>query len=434
MELLAVFANTAQVLDIAYEGEVVRVVTTGGTEFYSPEGELLDHDPSATAHVVEAAFEGGVLRGHTDGTLEYIVGEVRVDWDLGCPILDIDEEGGIACLFTAYAFGWRPDEVVVPATATAPGAWGLANGGVLTDEGIVGRVPGRVTALEPVENAWFVGTADGLYRIAESTTRLTPAGQICGNFITGTATFNGQLVVSTFDQGACRYNGQQWEDIPLPTTLTNDVAVHDGALWFATSEGLVRSDGQDFTVVPTQNPAVTDIAVGERLWATDLVGPMSFDGRWRRHRYNVYGTSFQTIASCGEVAVAGSEDAGLTIFNGRRWQQHDANSGLPDDWVMATECLAEDIVWAGLYDDGLWGYDGHAWFQIPVPDSWILSLAHDTDQLYVGTMGGLFTLDQQLHWTPDPRVHSLVVEGDRLYAGTEGGLAVYAITSAVATR
>ncbi len=439
MELLAVFTNTAQVLAIDFDGVEVVVQTTGGTERYSPDGEWLGVDPTAREHRVSAPFEGGELVGGLDGELTFLIGDQEVSWELGCPILDISEEGRVACLFTAYEFTWHPEEVVVPATAAGPGAWGLANGSILDDEGVVGRVPGRVTALERVGQAWFVGTADGLYRLDQDLVRLTPEGQICGNFITGTATYRDELIVSTFDRGACRFDGQRWHRIDLPTELVNDVAVHDDSLWFATGSGLVRTDLESVETFPaaswglergspgTHHRAVNDVAVGERFWSVDVLGPVSRDaqGYWRRHRFSVYGTSYQAVAACGEVAVASSEDAGLTIFDGRRWRQHDANGALPDEWVMAVECDSADAVWAGLYDDGLWFWDGRAWSQQPVPDLWILSLARSQDELFIGTMGGLFLSSGEEIWTPDPRVHHLEVSEETVYVGTEGGLAVY---------
>ena len=424
MEWLAVFSNTANVQHIDVQEEVVRVVTTGGTELYSLEGELVEQHWEDPPHRVEAPFEGGILRGEVDGTLTFEAGGQEVSWQLGCPITDIDSSGRIACLFTAYQFTWRPEEVVVPASAAADTAWGLTNGAILTDEGIVGRVPGRVTALAQVGEHWWVGTADGLYRVGDSVERLTSDNQICGNFVTGTAVFEETLVVATFDRGACSWDGQRWATIPLPTQLVNDVVVYEDALWFATSDGLIRSDGERFYV--KDDGVFTDVAVGDRFWATSLVGPVSHDGeRWRRHRYNVFGTSYQTVSSCGEMALAGSEDAGLTIYNGRRWQQHDALGTLPDEWVMAVECV-DEVAYAGLYDDGLWVLD-RTWQQIPLEDDWVLSLAHDGEQMWVGTMGGLFALDHDgVLWTPDPRVHHVASEGGVIYAGTEGGLVLYA--------
>ena len=92
---------------------------------------------------------------------------------------------------------------------------------------------------------------------------------------------------------------------------------------------------------------------------------------------------------------------------------------------MAVECV-DGVAYAGLYDDGLWVLD-RSWQQIPLEDDWVLSLAHDGDRMWVGTMGGLFSLDHEgLLWTPDPRVHHLAAEDGVVYAGTEGGLVLYA--------
>ena len=467
-QVVQVHTNTSDIRELLWDGQVLWAATAGGLEAWSPEGRRLGHatlelpstdlvDVAAGPVVTTSEFGSARWDGDafvpTEAPVERWRGQpVSVEGDrlaigsdslpLDCPIVDLSvgEEIRIACLFTSFVYdGDRLVEVGLPATAAHPEGWGLRGGGVLTDEGgRIAAVPGAVTSLEKVGDAWFVGTEGGLYLLDDDLRRLTPEGQICGNFVTGAARFGGELVVTTFQDGACRFDGERWEAIEgLPSTLVNDVVVHDDAAWLATSHGLARWDGGAVETIRAGAPArgrpglhhdvVTALASGDRLWMSDLLGPVSIDeGFWRRHRFSVFGTSYQAVAACGDQAWVASEDAGVSHWTGRRWQHHDGSTGLPDDWIMAVACT-EDRAWAGSYRDGVWTWDGRSWSEVPTPDGWILSLAAAEEGLYVGTLGGLFLVDEepQRLAAPDPRVHQLTIEGEELFVGTEGGLVTY---------
>ncbi|MED5373677.1 MAG: hypothetical protein VX899_21850 [Myxococcota bacterium] len=421
-------------------------VTRGGSLSGAPELEGLATDA--------VDWQGGVLVGTQEGYLHHVVDGVSRTSLMPCPVVDLYADEGpegevvrIACITQSFLL--HPDGSLegqrVKATAAGPGVFGTADGALVGPDGVIGRVPGRISAIERVGEAWFVGTQDGLYRLEQDLERLTPEGQICGNFVTGAAEFQGELVVTTFQRGACRFDGQRWHDIEgLPSTLVNDVVVYEGQAWFATSGGLAAWDGQNVTTFPgepwgiprgapgTSNEAITALAVGsERLWIADVVGPDSVeDGYWRRHRLSVYGTSYQDVTACGKRAWVASEDAGVSQWTGRSWQHHDGRGGLPDDWVMAVACEGREA-WAGTYDEGLWHYDGAQWSEIQVPDGWSLALARGEGGVWYGTLGGLFWVEDSGSvrglWTPDPRVHQVSVLGSLLAVGSEGGLALYSL-------
>ncbi|MCP4806440.1 MAG: hypothetical protein GY884_13950 [Proteobacteria bacterium] len=385
------------------------------------------------------SWNGVEVLGSLEGRL--LVGDVELD--LGCPIVDLagGAEVRVACMFTSFTYDGELHEVGLPATAAHPEAWGLRSGQVVGDDGRIGGVPGRVTSLAALPGGWAVGTEDGLYLLDHrGQRRVTPEGQICGNFVTGVAEYEGEILVTTFQDGACRFDGHAWTRIEgLPGELANDVVVHDGLAYFGTSHGLGVWDGEEMALIdktPTgrgkpglQHDVVTALASGDRLWMSDLVGPVSVDdeGYWRRHRYSVFGMSYQAAAACGDEAWVGSEDAGVSHWTGRRWEHFDGSDGLPDDWVMAVACDGT-YGYAGTYQDGTWRWDGRAWTQLDVPDGWTLSLAVADEGLYVGTLGGLFLVgDQTVELpAPDARVHQLTVSDSRVYVGTEGGLTVLA--------
>lgn len=388
----------------------------------------------------------GVLVATQAGWLHHVVDGDLNSTEVPCPITDLAVDGDqvrVACLMDAYVLDAQGlERQGVAATAAAQGAWGLVDGTVLTEEGVLTRVPGRVTALEQVGAVWFIGTQDGLYRLDADLRRVTPEGQICGNFVTGAVVFQEQLLVTTFQDGACTWDGDRWVDLPeSESTLFNDVVVgDDGRAWLASSGGLLAWDGDALEavgVIPyghrgkagTQHPTVTALAQGDRLWMTDLVGPVSVDqGYWRRHRLQVFGTSYQAVAAKGAEAWVASEDAGVSHWTGRRWEHFDGTSGLPDDWVMAVACAGPGQAWAGTYRDGTWFYDGLRWTQVPGVDDWTLSLAAEGDGVWIGTLDGVYgvTPEQTIEvWSPDPRVHQLTVSEGLLLVGSENGLAVY---------
>ncbi len=334
---------------------------------------------------------------------------------------------------------WNGEWEVWPfaASAVGEGVWGTLDGRILSSEGeLLGRVPGRVTAVERIPGGVAAGTEKGVYVVRDgSLQELSVGNAICGNFVTGATRFKGELVVATFDAGACRFDGDRWHRIEgLPSEMLNDVTVWKGAVWFATAEGLSRWDGQKVRTYPTgagaggvgtQHHAVGAVASGDKLWVVDSAGPNSFDGKkWGHYRYEMHGTAWQAAAACGSEAWFGAEDAGVSGYDGR-WTSMDARKGLPDDWVMAVDCDGERA-WAGTYQDGTWEWDGRRWSEVKgIGDDWVLSLAHRKGELWVGTMDGLYLAGKgRVRGLPDERVHQLTVDGDLLLVGTERGFAV----------
>ena len=419
-----------------------QVVTAGGLVW--PAGDRLRGIASDAV-----AWEGKVVVGTLQGELHVWDGGQVETWTLPGPAVDLEVVDGyvkVACRRAAAIFDGSLRVVDVPATAAGP-VWGTGDGRLIDDEGVLARVPGAVTAVEGLPGgALAIGTADGLYLLSDDgLARLTPEGQICGNFAMGTAWWRGRPVVATFDHGACVLNEDgRWQDIPgLPSTMVNDVLADGDDLWLATSGGLARTDGVRTEVFPvadweaprgapgTHAAAVNALAKGWRVWAADVVGPVSIDrrGQWRRDRLYVYGTSYQAAAACGGEAWFASEDAGVSWTDGLHWAHHDASTGLPDDWIMAVACDGEGRGWAGTYQDGVWRYDGMAWSEIAgLPDPWVLSLHWDGAGLWAGTMGGLYRHTdaggwvEVTPWLPSPVVHDVAVGRGRALVGTEAGL------------
>jgi len=423
---LTVFVQTMQVNDLHPENDLLYAATSGGVEAYDTAGERLAH-----------WVQGLPAEVHTVGRHE---GRLTVGGEAG-------------------ALAWEPLPVAgvwVPLTAAETPDWALppdlaaqvkdllsvsSSQPQLAHLGLDLPVP-RVVA--PLGDQLAVGTEEGLFLVGdEGARRITPEGQICGSFVTGATRWLGRIVVGTFDRGACILEEDGWHRIEgLPTEMINDVQADGAAVWLATSEGLYSWNGHHVQRIPEElgtthkhapavhHRSVNGLARGDRMWITDVVGPVSVDdaGRWRRFRRSVWGRSYQDIAACGREAWVASEDAGVSWTDGRRWRHFDATTGLPDDWIMAVACDGVDSAWAGTYQDGVWEMKGGLFQKLEgIPDDWILALDWGLDALWVGTMGGLFVgreAFQPVVGLPHPAVHDLAAGDGEVLVGTEGGLVV----------
>lgn len=416
-------------------------------------GAPVDFRPHHPAPLSDAvSVEGTIVTGTLTGEV-YIYADRLHRVALPGAVLDLSATaGGVRVALSTGAAEIGLDGTVrrLPVAASGAGAlWGTADGQLLDEGGVVARVPHPVSeTLALPGGAVVAATPDGLYRLdGAGLRRLTPTGQICGNFITGLTRWQGALVAATFQHGVCRLGADgRWETLPgLPSELFNAAIVDGEDLLLASDAGLVRvapdgavsvtgaADPAAGTRAPgLHHPSVTGLARGDRLWITDLAGPIAVDdrGRWRRYRYHVWSTSNQRIAACGPEAWVATEDAGVSWFDGADWRHFDALTGLPDDWIMAVACDGRAAGYAGTYQDGVWRFDGAGWSELAgLPDPWVLSLLPARAGVWAGTMGGLHRWEDGRGWSsaaqglPDPRVHALLAEDDVLWIGTEGGLA-----------
>jgi ligand-binding sensor domain-containing protein len=148
----------------------------------------------------------------------------------------------------------------------------------------------------------------------------------------------------------------------LPHNQVNDIAqTEDGYLWLATWEGLVRYNGQDFTLFGPQNvEAFTDQGIrsistrvpGKLVVSTSRGGVMiREDGGWRRvgvaeglaqeetmrAEFDAQGRLWVAHESQGLVRIA--PDGTATPFG--------VAEGLPSGQMFALMIDANDVVWAG---------------------------------------------------------------------------------------
>ncbi|MHB9109632.1 MAG: hypothetical protein ACYDCO_21490 [Armatimonadota bacterium] len=163
------------------------------------------------------------------------------------------------------------------------------------------------------------------------------------------------------------------------------------------------------------------------------------DGRWqettaRSVRYASLRDG-QTCAALWTGKTCAATVTGLSIKNGDGWRE--VEMPLSTGTHISALLPREKTLWAALYGDGLWQYDGRAWqFVLAVPSAAreMTALAAEGDTLWLGTRReGLWSYQAE-HWRRHPQPdepyehngQSLAIYRDCLFMGTlEDGLAVY---------
>ena len=153
---------------------------------------------------------------------------------------------------------------------------------------------------------------------------------------------DGKIWFTTANNGAYMYNGTSWQQYKTSVfTGANSMTIdNNGNKWFATSAGLVKYDGSNWTAFNTSNSGlkfntVNDLAVDKNgnVWlATGSFDEMSdpttgriakFDGtNWTY--YNPFnddmGSNFvSTIAVDPNGKIWAGTYSGLTVFDGSKW-------------------------------------------------------------------------------------------------------------------
>lgn len=206
---------------------------------------------------------------------------------------------------------------------------------------------------------------------------------------TGQVWFANPAGVGVFDEqaGATRLN----EELKTVEAIIVDA---DNNKWFATAEGLVRFDGQDWTPYLTDDgPAGSDVkalAIDEvrgQVWAGTDQGLSQFDG----HKWTTYTTedgltgndvSAIAISRAGEVWI-GTEANGVSRFDGRTWQTYRAADSLVEDRIVAIVVDHQDRIWVGTEHNGVSIFNGQRW------------ISYNRDNGLVGSDIKALAVDQQ---------------------------------------
>ena len=194
----------------------------------------------------------------------------------------------------------------------------------------------------------------------------------------------------------------------LPHNQVNSIAqTPEGYLWFATWEGVVRYNGQEFRAFGRNNvPALMDSGIravsvgpsGALVVATSRGGVSVLRGEnWTTYTVDNGLTQNETFAAledrAGRIWVA-TENRGITRLDGSKASVFNTRNGLPSDVGYA---LAEDgtgAIWVAT-GEGIARIEGERIqpfsTEAGLPDGAAFSLAVAPDgQLFVGTEEGLY--------------------------------------------
>ena len=382
----ALYTSTAQVESIAAAGAILWAATGGGVEEYSlPDGTrrrlYTTQDGLDSNHVRKVSFDG-VLHARTE-SCECTLRETR-----------------FLCL---------PAPLLPEAVPAVSRRW---HGERETDRLNVGPQT-------------IVATAGGLF-LGER--RITPPGQICGNHIEALAEFRGELWAGAFDGGVCVRRGGAWHPVRAPFRMVNDLRATPRGLYAAAAEGLfVSRDGRRFRREARVRERGANRLASSKRWlfvtTPSVLYAIGLDRDIvRRWRHPAGSTALQSVTvSRGEVWLA-SEDRGVIRKRGGKFESFDRASGLPSSWTVDVAPTRQGGVWAASLRDGAFRLSrgGSVRESSADPNAWGLRLYDDGGRMLFGTQQGL--QGARTPALPDPHVHALLRTREALWIGTEGGL------------
>ena len=236
-------------------------------------------------------------------------------------------------------------------------------------------------------------------RSRPSSTSKVSAGELPSAHVSALATFQGKLIVGTFDGGAFTVDSSQhFAALDGAPRFVNALLAEPDRLWVASATGLFVLENGAFREVPLSRAAS-----------------------------HVNGL---TRAKDGTLWLATSD--GLLGLTGGEWRQLDERQGLPSHIVYAVTESSDGALWAGTAGGvARIAKEGVKTFSVDdgaLPHRWVTALLADGAGVWVGTyQGGITHLDasgahavsgtQALWLNPN----GLVQTGKRIYASSMGG-------------
>jgi PAS domain S-box-containing protein len=208
-----------------------------------------------------------------------------------------------------------------------------------------------------------------------------------------------------------QFNCQNWSrPSGLPADrITSVTQTSDGYIWLGSQNGLIRFDGQEFTVVPVSLTEAhgQDIAQlcatsdGQLYFAISGGGYGRFDGR----KFSAIGDASWNAPDANSIALYVSQEGTLwsgSVLGWARWVDGKPEESQRDDTLGSVLTFTEDRtgrLWMGTAERGLLYWDRDGFKMLPDEDlklQNILAVALDAaGDLWVGTSRGLY------HYGPD---------------------------------
>lgn len=224
------------------------------------------------------------------------------------------------------------------------------------------------------------------------------------------------LWVATYGGGVSGFNGKVWttyttKDGLRSNNVTAVAIAPNGDLWCthpAPDCGISHFDGKIWTVCTPSDLGLTscnlvNIAFDPdgKLWASGSNFVLRNDGKtWTKFSSEV-GLKipvglYMDIGPDGKIWVSGGD---VSCYDGRAWSHHSfaemgAKGSGGDEGLIPLAVDSENVLWVGVYGEGVFRYDGKSWTKFRSKDgpalNNVLSIAIGPDgALWFGTESGL---------------------------------------------
>jgi hypothetical protein len=183
---------------------------------------------------------------------------------------------------------------------------------------------------------------------------------------------DGKIGFTTTDHGAYMYDGTNWQQYIKPSVFNgaNSMTIdNNGNKWFATSKGLVKFDGSNWTVFNSTNSGlkfdiVNDLAIDKNgnIWlatgSSDETGDtitgriVKFDGtNWTYYKpfNDAQGLNYvYTLAIDPNGKIWAGTFLGLTVFDGSKWTNYtNSNTSSTNLQVLSIDFDSHGNKWFG---------------------------------------------------------------------------------------
>jgi len=207
-----------------------------------------------------------------------------------------------------------------------------------------------------------------------------------------------------------------------------------GYMWFGTSGGLVKYDGEAFKVYTVEeglvNQGVRSLAEKDGvLWIATEAGVSAFDGKTFRNYTAKDGLARGIVWRAvvhGGALWFGTSEGGLSRFDGKTFATYTTEQGLPSNNVFSLLSDGADL-WVGTRGGGLARFDGKTFTAVGpgkgLDATEIFGLHKAGGALWVATRDkGLYKFENGAFTAVIPGVnfYSAAGKGDQLFFGTLG--------------
>jgi ligand-binding sensor domain-containing protein len=252
-----------------------------------------------------------------------------------------------------------------------------------------GLPSGHVTALAHHAGALFVGTFDhGLARSDGDRFRAVEGAPRMVNALLS----DGDSLLVGSPRGLYRVRGDRVEPVALGLEdehISGMVRAPDGTLWLATGRGLAALGPDGLRFVDARLTYAVALAADGAVWAGTAHGAIRFAADGTQEHLHEWVTS---LLADGDGMLAGTYDRGVVRIGADGSETHIA--GLSRAWVNPNGLIrVGDGLAVATLGDGLLIARLSSVDKLPIPIDDVTSLIADGATMWVGTRGGLISIE-----------------------------------------